>query len=83
MAESINGLFYGNAINFTFPALEVPGVTGLFREGDRAEVAFEAARISNPASNTTLDDIPMAAKLLAILQAGGVYPLLEAENLIS
>ena len=83
LAESINGLFYRNAINFAFPALEVPGVMALFREGDRAEVAFAAARISNSASNTTLDGIPMAAKLLAILQGGGVYPLLEAENLIS
>ncbi|MDE0728752.1 MAG: 3-isopropylmalate dehydratase [Alphaproteobacteria bacterium] len=82
LADSINGLFYRNAINFAFPALEAPGVTALFKEGDRAEISFEAARIANPASGKTLDGVPMPAQLLAILQAGGIYSLLQSENLI-
>ena len=31
IAESINGLFYRNAVNFALPALEAPGVNDLFR----------------------------------------------------
>jgi 3-isopropylmalate/(R)-2-methylmalate dehydratase small subunit len=82
LAESINGLFYRNAINFAFPALEVPGVADLFQEGDEAEILFETANIKNATSGKRLDGIPMPGELLAILRAGGIYPLLEAENLI-
>jgi 3-isopropylmalate/(R)-2-methylmalate dehydratase small subunit len=82
LADSINGLFYRNAINFAFPALEAPGVTALFKEGDQANISFEAARIENPASGKALDGVPMPAQLLAILKAGGIYALLQAENLI-
>ncbi len=83
LAESINGLFYRNAINFALPALEAPGIKALFQEGDVAKVDFEAAEISNQADSETLAATAMPAQLLRILKAGGIYPLLQSENLIS
>ncbi len=83
LAESINGLFYRNAINFALPALEAPGITALFQEGDTAEIDFETAKITKPGRNEALEAIAMPDQLLDILKAGGIYPLLQSENLIA
>ncbi|MDP6692561.1 MAG: 3-isopropylmalate dehydratase [Alphaproteobacteria bacterium] len=82
LAESINGLFYRNAVNFAFPSLEAPGITGLFQEGETAEIDFDAAEINNPKRGERLTGTPMPPQLLRILKAGGIYPLLQSENLI-
>src|SRR4029079_15427550 len=47
IADSINGLFYRNAVNFAFPAMECPGVPALFEEGDVAEVDFDTGLVTN------------------------------------
>lgn len=83
VAESINGLFYRNAVNFAFPALEAPGVTALFKEGDTAEVDFKTFRVRNPDTGEECAAASMPAPLLDILKAGGIYPLLEKEGKIA
>lgn len=83
IAESINGLFYRNSINFGFPALECPGVTAAFSEGDVAEVSFDDFTVRNVTTGASLDAPPVPEALLHILRAGGVYPLLEQEGLIA
>lgn len=83
VAESINGLFYRNAVNFAFPALEAPGVSAMFEEGQTAEVSFEDFRVTNLDSETSCDAAPMPAPLLDILRAGGIYPLLEREGKVA
>lgn len=83
VAESINGLFYRNAVNFAFPALEAPGVSEIFKEGDSAEVFFEAFRVRNAASGKECSAGAMPVPLLKILKAGGIYPLLEKEGKIA
>lgn len=83
VAESINGLFYRNAVNFAFPALEAPGVSEIFKEGDSAEVFFEKFRVRNPASGKECSAGAMPVPLLNILKAGGIYPLLEKEGKIA
>lgn len=83
VAESINGLFYRNAVNFALPALEAPGVAAMFEEGQTAEVSFEDFRVTNRDSGAACDTAPMPAPLLDILRAGGIYPLLEKEGKIA
>lgn len=83
VAESINGLFYRNAVNFAFPALEAPGVSQLFEEGETAEVSFEDFQVANPGNGKSLRTAPMPEPLLDILRAGGIYPLLEREGKIA
>jgi len=83
VAPYINGLFYRNCVNFAFPAIECPGVDDAFEEGETAEVDFENATVKNVTRGTTLAGKPMPPKLLALVQAGGVYPLLEREGLIA
>ena len=83
VAESINGLFFLNCINWGFPALECPGVFAAFEEGDTAEVSLEDFTVRNGASNVVLTAGEIPEVLLATLNAGGLYPLLEHEGLIA
>ena len=83
VAESINGLFYRNAVNFAFPALEAPGVSTLFQEGQTAEVSFDAFEVRNADTGASCQSAPMPTPLLDILKAGGIYPLLEKEGKIA
>jgi len=83
VAPYINGLFFRNCVNFAFPAVECPGVDDAFDEGDIAEVDFERATVKNVTRGTALAGKPMPPKLLAIVKAGGIYPLLEQEGLIA
>jgi len=83
IAESINGLFFRNCINFAFPAMECPGVSAAFDEGDVAEVDFLAGTVVNATKGTALPAKKLPPKLLDLLAAGGVYPLLEKEGIIA
>jgi 3-isopropylmalate/(R)-2-methylmalate dehydratase small subunit len=83
VAPYINGLFFRNAVNFAFPALECPGVDEAFDEGDMAEVDVIAARVRNLSKGIELAAKPLPAPLLAIVNAGGIYPLLEKEGSIA
>ena len=70
-------------MNFAFPAVECPGVDEAFEEDETAEVDFERAMVVNVTRGTTLPGKPMPPKLLALVKAGGIYPLLEQEGLIA
>jgi len=83
IAHSINGLFYRNCINFAFPAIECPGIHDACEEGEMVEVDFDAATVRNVARGTTLNGRKTPPKLLELLKAGGIYPLLEKEGLIA
>ncbi len=82
LAESINGLFFRNCVNYAFAALEVPGVVAAFDEGDEADVDFEAAVVVNRRTGARLQGKRWPQQLLAIHRAGGLLPLLEAEHLV-
>ena len=82
IAESINGLFFRNCVNYAFPAMECPGVMALFSEGDIAQVNFQDGAVHNKNSAKTLNAKVLPAKLLDLLQAGGIYPLLEQQGII-
>lgn len=82
VAESINGLFFRNCVNYAFPAIEVAGVTDLISEGEECVVDFEAATVTNPASGRTVSGLPWPQHLRDILNAGGLIPLLISEGLV-
>jgi 3-isopropylmalate/(R)-2-methylmalate dehydratase small subunit len=83
VAHSINGLFYRNAVNFALPAMECDGVEALFDEGDIAEVDFESGAVKNRRRDQILLARTIPPQLLKIVQAGGIFPLLEQEGLIA
>ena len=83
LAESINGLFFRNSVNFGFVALECPGADAAFAEGDTAELDLEGWTVHNPRSGATLAPARVPEKLLSLMRGGGIYPLMEAEGLIA
>ena len=50
VAHSINGLFFRNCVNWGFLALECPGISSAFDEGDVADVSFENFTVTNQAN---------------------------------
>jgi 3-isopropylmalate/(R)-2-methylmalate dehydratase small subunit len=82
IAESINGLFFRNCVNYAFPAMQCPGVSAMFAEGDIAQVDFASGTVRNATTNKALNAKVLPAKLLDLLQAGGIYPLLELKGII-
>lgn len=82
LADTINGLFFRNCVNYALPALEVPNITLEFNEGDIAEIDFDSGRIVNTQTGKVLQSTPWPPMLLDILNAGGVWPLLESQGLL-
>ncbi len=83
VAESINGLFYRNCVNFALPAMECPGIEDLFAEGQPAEVDFDSGQVTNLATAKSLKGKLIPPELVKIVAAGGVFALLEKEGSIA
>ena len=83
IAESINGLFFRNSVNFGFLALECPGCFAAFDEGDTAELDLETWTVRNADTGATLKPPPIPERLLALMQGGGIYPVLERQGFIA
>ena len=83
VAESINGLFFRNCVNFAFPAMECPGVAAAFEEGDPAEVSFDESVVINKRTGARLAGRPIPAELRAVVAAGGLFPLLASQGYIA
>lgn len=83
IAESINGLFYRNCVNFGLLALECPGVSDAFDEGHVAEVSLADFTIRNRNTGTLCKAHGVPDNLLLLMRNGGVFPLLEMQGLIA
>ena len=83
IAESINGLFFRNAVSFGFVAFECGGIHAAFEEGQTAEISIESWTVRNRESGAVLPISPVPEQLLSLMISGGIYPLLEKEGLIA
>ena len=83
LAETINGLFFRNAVNYGLLACECAGVSSAFDEGDTAELDIDKWTVRNPRTQQTLAVSPVPSQLLAMMTGGGIYPVLEREGLIA
>ena len=83
LAETINGLFFRNAVNYGLLACECPGVSQAFEEGDIAEFDLDVWSVRKPGTGQTLTVTPVPQQLLAMMLGGGIYPVLEREGLIA
>ena len=83
IAESINGLFFRNAVSFGFLTLECRGVHAAFEEGQTAEISLADWTLRNRDTGHVLAIAPVPEKLLSLMTGGGIFPVLEAEGLIA
>ncbi len=83
LAETINGLFFRNSVNYGLLAAECPGVAAAFSEGDTAELDLDAWSVRNPRTGQVLAVMPVPTQLLSLMTGGGIYPVMEARGLIA
>jgi 3-isopropylmalate/(R)-2-methylmalate dehydratase small subunit len=81
VAEEFNSLFLRNSINFGLPAVTIPGVTAAIADQDHVRLDVRAATIENDAG-TKLTGAPLPDFVLAILDQGGLLPMLAADGFI-
>jgi len=82
VAESINGLFFRNAVNFGLLALECPGVYAAFEEGQVLEIVIDDFTVRNRDTGAVLRAQAVPSMLLDLMRNGGLYPYLESQGLI-
>ena len=80
--ESINGLCFRNCINYSFPALGCPGVSGLFEEGDVARIDFLSGAVQNVSKGGQLQGTPLPPFLADLIASGGIIPMLVRDGFI-
>ncbi len=83
IADSINGLFFRNCVNFGLLAVECPGASAAFAESQTAEVSLVDFTVRNAATGEVLKALPIPENLLALMRGGGIYPVLEKQGLIA
>ena len=80
VAEQFNSLFFRNCINYGLLAVQCRGVTDLIRDGDEISIDLPRAELTVTRTGQFLPTAVLPEHLLAILDAGGLYPKLEAEG---
>jgi 3-isopropylmalate/(R)-2-methylmalate dehydratase small subunit len=79
-ADSINGLFFRNCINYGLPAFNCPAVSESFQEGDIAEIDPEQGTIRNVTTGRSLQTAVLPELLMRVIRAGGIIELLTKEG---
>lgn len=80
MAEEFNSLFFRNAVNAGLPALTVPGVTGLFAEGDTATFDIATGEYRNLTTGASGRTRGLPPLLVEIVTGGGIMRRLAAQG---
>ena len=81
-ADSVNGLFFRNSINYGLPAFNCPGVAEHFQEGEVAQIDPRAGTIKNLTTGRSLQTGVLPEMLMKIIDAGGIHELLAKEGYI-
>jgi len=77
VAESFGRIFFRNAIANGIPVITCPQVSQSFKDGDDLELDLENAVVKNMSTGETKKVNRLSDKVISILQAGGIVPLLE------
>ena len=82
VAESINGLFFRNCVNYGLYPLECPGIAASETEGDVVTVDYDTFEVRNVSTGAVLQGKRFPEMLLDILRAEGIYPLMESRGML-
>lgn len=78
IARSFARIFYRNSINVGLPVMECPDLPADFvSDGDTVEVDLEAGVVRNATKGTEAKGIPLSAKAIEILEAGGLVNIVR------
>ncbi len=78
IARSFARIFYRNAINVGLPVMECPDMPkGFVQDGDLVSVDLEGGIVRNDSRKTETRGIPLSAKAIEILDAGGLVNIVR------
>lgn len=78
IARSFARIFYRNAINVGLPVMECPDMPKDFvQDGDKVAVDLEKGVVRNETKGTETKGIPLSAKAIEILDAGGLVNIVR------
>ncbi|WP_211202297.1 hypothetical protein [Salicibibacter cibarius] len=80
IADSLNGLFLRNCVNFGVVGLSCQGISSSFEEGEIAEVHPYDGEILNVSKRKVHQAEILPEKLVNLALKGGIEPLLESEG---
>ena len=80
IAESFARIFYRNCINLGLSVLVCPGVSKMVAEGDELTVDLEKGIVENISSGEKGQGEKISDYAFHILEAGGIKPLLSAQQ---
>ena len=82
LADSFNGLFFRNCVNFGLPLMRYAGVSSLFEEMDGIEVDFDAWSATNLRTSHRIEATRLPDMLKETMLTGGVIPWLISQGYI-
>jgi 3-isopropylmalate/(R)-2-methylmalate dehydratase small subunit len=78
IARSFARIFYRNSINVGLPVMECPDMPKNFvKDGDSLQVDLEKGLVKNLTSGVEIKGIPLSAKAIEILDAGGLVNIVR------
>jgi len=77
VAESFARIFFRNAIAQGLAILTIPEAPQYFEEGDEVELDIKAGTARHINQENPIQGIPLAPDMLAMLEKGGILPLLQ------
>jgi len=80
VAETLNGLFYRNSVNYALPAMECAGIREIVGEGDVLRVEVATGVVENLTRNERRTGSGMPEFLQAIVRSGGIMERLRTEG---
>jgi 3-isopropylmalate/(R)-2-methylmalate dehydratase small subunit len=80
LAESFARIFYRNAINLGMPLLVCRGIATLAKRGDKLSVDLATGRVTNETTGAVTTAEPLSPYVLAILENGGIKPMIRREQ---
>jgi 3-isopropylmalate/(R)-2-methylmalate dehydratase small subunit len=82
VAESMNGLFFRNSINYAMPVMECRGIVQACQEGDPLKIDFRTGAVLNNRTGAELRGGALPPFLLDIVESGGLLPRLARQGLL-
>ena len=77
IADNYARIFFRNAINNGFPAVECAGIATKVKTGDELEIDLTGGRIKNLTRNEVYEFVPMAEFAVDIMKAGGLLEYIK------
>ena len=80
VAQSFSRIFFRNAVNLGFPAIECHGLAGKLKTGDVIEVDDESGLVTNVATGASAQGVPPSGLEKEIASSGGLLEFLKKKS---